>query len=141
MLNAFRAYGAARITTVGTSTANDPDAQLACAEAASAIDEMKCILHRNYAEIDEAARRGQLPTEEQRLLYRYQSSVVAERCLEIAAKLFKGAGGSGLYATQSFGRIYNDLIAARQHVSNQSQVSGRGFGAVLLGLPNRDPMI
>jgi 3-hydroxy-9,10-secoandrosta-1,3,5(10)-triene-9,17-dione monooxygenase len=141
MLNDFRAYGASRITTVGTSTANDPDAQLACAEAASAIDEMKCILHRNYAEIDASARRGELPTEEQRLLYRYQSSVVAERCLEIAAKLFKGAGGSGLYATQSFGRIYNDLIAARQHVSNQSQVSGRGLGAVLLGLPNRDPMI
>jgi 3-hydroxy-9,10-secoandrosta-1,3,5(10)-triene-9,17-dione monooxygenase len=141
MLKDFRAYGAARITTVGTSTANDPDAQLACAEAASAIDEMRCILHRNFAEIDAYASRGEIPTEEQRLLYRYQSSVVAERCLEVAAKLFKGAGGSGLYATQSFGRIYNDLIAARQHVSNQSQISGRGYGAVLLGLPNRDPMI
>ncbi len=141
MLNDFRAYGAARITTVGTSTANDPDAQLACAEAASAIDEMKCILHRNFGEIDAYARKGELPTTEQRLLYRYQSSVVAERCLTIAAKMFKGAGGSGLYATQSFGRIYADLIAARQHVSNQSQVSGRGYGGVLMGLENRDPMI
>ncbi|MDB5393145.1 MAG: flavin-dependent monooxygenase [Rhodospirillales bacterium] len=141
MLNDFRAYGAARITTTGTSTANDPDAQLACAEAASAIDEMKYVLRRNFNEIDEAARRGELPTTEQRLLYRYQSSVVAERCLGLAAKLFKGAGGSGLYATQSFGRIYADLIAARQHVSNQSQISGRGYGAVLLGLPNHDPMI
>jgi 3-hydroxy-9,10-secoandrosta-1,3,5(10)-triene-9,17-dione monooxygenase len=141
MLNDFRAYGAARITTVGTSTANDPDAQLSCAEAAAAIDEMKCILHRNYAEIDAYARRGENPPEEARLLYRYQSSEVADRCLTIAAKMFKSAGGSGLYATQSFGRIYADLIAARQHVSNQSQISGRGYGAVLLGLPNRDPMI
>jgi len=141
MLNDFRAYGAARITTVGSSTANDPDAQLACAEAASAIDEMKCILHRNFGEIDAAARKGELPTTEQRLLYRYQSSVVAERCLNIASKLFKGAGGSGLYGSLSFGRIYADLIAARQHVSNQSQVSGRGYGGVLMGLENRDPMI
>ncbi len=141
MLNDFRAYGAARITTVGTSTANDPDAQLACAEAASAIDEMKYILKRNFAEIDAAARKGELPPTEQRLLYRYQSSVVAERCLGLAAKMFKGAGGSGLYATQSFGRIYADLIAARQHVSNQSQITGRGYGAVLLGLENKDPMI
>ncbi len=141
MLNDFRAYGAARITTVGTSTANDPDAQLACAEAASAIDEMKCILHRNFGEIDAYARKGELPTTEERLLYRYQSSVVAERCLSIAAKMFKGAGGSGLYATQSFGRIYADLIAARQHVSNQSQISGRGLGGVLMGLENKDPMI
>jgi len=126
---------------VGTSTANDPDAQLASAEAASAIDEMKCILHRNFADIDAHARRGEQPSEEQRLLYRYQSSVVAERCLELAAKIFKCAGGSGLYNSLSFGRIYADLIAARQHVSNQSQISGRGYGAVLLGLPNRDPMI
>lgn len=141
MLNEFRAYGAARITTVGTSTANDPDAQLSCAEAASAIDEMKCILHRNYAEIDDYARRGENPPEEKRLLWRYQSSVVAERCLTLAGKMFKSAGGSGLYNSLSFGRIYSDMIAARQHVSNQSQVSGRGYGAVLLGLPNKDPMI
>jgi 3-hydroxy-9,10-secoandrosta-1,3,5(10)-triene-9,17-dione monooxygenase len=141
MLDDFRAYGAARITTVGSSTANDPDAQLACAEAASEIDEMKLVLRRNFGEIDAAARRGELPTTEQRLLYRYQSSVVAERCLNAAAKMFKSAGGSGLYASQSFGRIYADLIAARQHVSNQSQVGGRGFGAVLLGLENKDPMI
>lgn len=141
MLDDFRAYGAARITTVGSSTSNDPDAQLACAEAASAIDEMKYVLRRNFGEIDAAARNGELPTTEQRLLYRYQSSVVAERCLNAAAKLFKCGGGSGLYSTQSFGRIYADLIAARQHVSNQSQVSGRGYGAVLLGLENKDPMI
>jgi len=141
MLNEFRAYGAARITTVGSSTANDPDAQLAAAETASAIDEMKYILHRNYADIDAHAKRGEAPSEEVRLLYRYQSSVVAERCLELAAKMFKCCGGSGLYNSLSFGRIYSDLIAARQHVSNQSQISGRGYGAVLLGLPNRDPMI
>ena len=55
--------------------------------------------------------------------------------------MFKSMGGSGLFATQPFGRIYADLIAARQHVSNQSQVSGRGYGAVLLGLENKDPMI
>jgi 3-hydroxy-9,10-secoandrosta-1,3,5(10)-triene-9,17-dione monooxygenase len=102
---------------------------------------MKTILHRNYADIDAHARRGAAPPEETRLLYRYQSSVVAERCVELAAKMFKCCGGSGLYTTQSFGRIYADLIAARQHVSNQSQISGRGYGAVLLGLPNQDPMI
>jgi 3-hydroxy-9,10-secoandrosta-1,3,5(10)-triene-9,17-dione monooxygenase len=141
MLNAFRDYGARRITTVGTSTAHDPDAQLACAEALSGIDEMKCVLHRNFAEIDAYARRGEQPPQSARLLYRYQSSVVADRCLDLAARLFKGAGGSGLYANQAFGRIYTDLIAARQHVSNQCQVSGRGLGATLLGLENRDPMI
>ena len=141
LLDAFRAYGAARITTVGSSTARDPDAQLACAEAASAIDEMKSILHRNFSVLDQYAREGTNPPTELRLLYRYQSSVIAERCVELAAKIFKCTGGSGLFGTQPFGRIYADLIAARQHVSNQSQITGRGFGAVLLGLENQDPMI
>jgi len=141
LLDSFRAYGAARITTTGASTARDPDAQLVCAEAAAAIDEMKCILHRNYAVLDDYARRGEQPPVELRLLYRFQSSAVADRCLDIAARMFKCTGGSGLFATQPFGRIYADLIAARQHVSNQSQINGRGYGAVLLGLENQDLML
>jgi hypothetical protein len=46
-----------------------------------------------------------------------------------------------LFDLYPFGRIYADLIAARQHVSNQSQVSGRNWGAVMLGLDNPDPQI
>ena len=141
MLDAFRAYGAARITTTGSSTAKDPDAQLVCAEAAAAIDEMKMTLHRNFNVLDECARAGKQATIEQRLLFRYQTSAVAERAEQIATKMFKCTGGSGLFETQPFGRIYADLIAARQHVANQSQITGRGYGAVLLGLENTELML
>src|SRR6185369_13749362 len=88
MLDAFRDYGGKRITTVGSSTSKDPDAQLVCAEAAAAIDEMKEILHRNFKVMDDYAREGKSPPVELRLLYRYQSSAVAERCLTIAGKMF-----------------------------------------------------
>ena len=141
MLEAFRAYGAARITTSGAPTARDPDAQLICAEAASAIDEMREILHRNFRILGDFARAGQQASIEQRLLFRYQTSAVSERTLDIAAKMFKCVGGSGLFATHPFGRIYADLIAARQHVANQSQVNGRGYGGVLLGLENKELML
>jgi hypothetical protein len=46
-----------------------------------------------------------------------------------------------LFDSQPFGRIYTDLIAARQHVSNQGQVFGRNLGATLLGLENPDPQV
>ena len=107
----------------------------------AAIDEMKTILHRNFATFDEYALKGEQAPTELRLLYRHQSSSVADRCLELAQRMFKSMGGSGLFATQPFGRIYADLIAARQHVSNQNQITGRGYGAVLLGLENQDLML
>ena len=141
LLDGFREYGATRIGTTGAPTARDPDAQLACAEAAAAIDEMTATLHRNFARMEYHARRNEQTPLELRLQYKYQSAAVADRCVEAAAKLFKCVGGSGLFDTHPFGRIYADLIAARQHVSNQSQVSGRNWGAVQLGLDNPDPQI
>lgn len=141
MLDAFTAYGSKRIGTTGSSTAKDPDAQRACAEAANAIDEMKLILYRNFDVLRGYAERGENAPTDQRLFFKYQCSLVAERCLDLAGKLFRSAGGHGIYETMPMGRIYADLITARQHVSNQSQVSGRSYGAVLLGLENPDMQV
>ena len=140
-LDAFRDYGAKRIGTTGASTARDPDAQLACAETLAAIDEMKATMHRNFEVQRAFAERGEQTPLDQRLLFKYQSAAVAERCLELAGKLFRCLGGSGAYESQPFGRLYSDLIMARQHVSNQAPVSGRNLGATLLGLANPDPQI
>ena len=141
LLDGFRDYGAKRIGTTGVATAHDPDAQLACAVAAAAIDEMKTTLHHNFSRMEYHARRGEETPLPLRLQFKYQSAAVADRCLDCAAALFRCVGGSGLFESHPFGRIYADLIAARQHVSNQSQVSGRYFGATLLGLENPDPQI
>lgn len=140
-VDAFREYGAKRIGTTGSATARDPDAQLACAEAVAAIEEMKATLHRHYGVMYDHARRGEETPLPLRLHYKYQTAAVADRCLDIAGKMFKCVGGSGIFETYPFGRIYADLIAARQHVSNQSQVSGRNFGGTLMGLDNADPQI
>jgi 3-hydroxy-9,10-secoandrosta-1,3,5(10)-triene-9,17-dione monooxygenase len=141
MLDAFIDYGAKRVGTTGAKTAQDPDAQLACAEAVCTLEEMKAAIHRNYAVMFDYAQRGEETPIELRLQFKYQSAVVADRCIYVAAKLFRSVGGSGIFETHSFGRLYQDLLAARQHVSNQSQVSGRNFGGTLLGLDNADPQI
>jgi len=141
MLDAFREYGAKRIGTTGSATANDADAQLICAETFVAIEEMKAALYNNYATMFEYAKRGQETPLQQRLQIKYQGAAVAERCLNLASKIFRCLGGTGMYDQFPFGRIYTDMIAARQHVSNQSQVSGRNFGATLLGLDNSDLQI
>lgn len=141
MLDAFIEYGTKRVGTTGARTAQDPDAQLACTEAVCALEEMKTTLRHNYGVMFDYAQRGMETPLDLRLQYKYQSAAVADRCIEVAAKLFRCVGGTGIFEAYPFGRLYQDLLAARQHVSNQSQVSGRNYGATRLGLDNADPQI
>lgn len=141
MLDAFLDYGGKRVGTTGAKTAADPDAQLACAEAVYAIEELTATMHRSYAKMFDYAKKNEQTPLAQRIQYKYQTAVVADRCVEVAAKIFRCVGGTGIFEQYPFGRIYQDLLVARQHVSNQSQVSGRNFGATLLGLENGDPQI
>jgi 3-hydroxy-9,10-secoandrosta-1,3,5(10)-triene-9,17-dione monooxygenase len=141
MLDAFLAYGAARVGR-GGRTAHDPVVQLAVAEAAAAIDEMKTILLRDFRNLEAFAERGEMPPLALRMEYKFHSALVAERCSNLAARLFKATGGIGIYADQPFGRMLADINAGRQHISNQFEQVGRSFGAVMLaGDPGKDLML
>jgi 3-hydroxy-9,10-secoandrosta-1,3,5(10)-triene-9,17-dione monooxygenase len=141
MLDAFLRYGATRVGR-GGATAADPVAQLAVAETAAAIDEMKTILGRDFRTLADYAQRGELPPLPLRMQYKFHSALVAERCSNLAARLFRATGGIGIYADQPFGRMLADINAGRQHISNQFEPIGRGFGAVLLGgAPGKDLML
>ena len=72
MLDAFLRYGAARVGR-GGRTADDPVAQLAVAETAAAIDEMKTILMRDFATLMDYAQRGELPPFPLRMEYKLHS--------------------------------------------------------------------
>ncbi|HEY4405216.1 MAG TPA: acyl-CoA dehydrogenase family protein [Xanthobacteraceae bacterium] len=141
MLDAFLAYGAARVSR-GGRTADDPVAQLAVAEAAAAIDEMKTILLRDFRTLAAFAERGELPPLKLRMEYKLHSALVAERCSTLAARLFRATGGIGIYSDQPFGRMLADINAGRQHISNQYELIGRAYAAVLLGgEPGKDLML
>ena len=141
MLDAFLRYGAARVSR-GGRTADDPVAQLVVAEAAAAIDEMKTILLRDFRALAAYAERGEMPPLALRLEYKFHSAVVAERCSNLANRLFRATGGVGIYADQPFGRMLADINAGRQHISNQFEQVGRAWAAVMLGgEPGKDLML
>jgi 3-hydroxy-9,10-secoandrosta-1,3,5(10)-triene-9,17-dione monooxygenase len=141
MLDAFVHYGSARVSR-GAKTADDPTARLAVAETAAAIDEMKTVLLRDFRTLSDYAGRGEMPPLSLRLEYKFHSALVAERCANLAARLFRASGGAGLYAEQPFGRMLADINAARQHISNQYEPLGRTLGAVMLGgAPPKDLML
>jgi 3-hydroxy-9,10-secoandrosta-1,3,5(10)-triene-9,17-dione monooxygenase len=138
MLAALIDYNRDRISRAGGRSAENPFVQLLCAESAAAIDEMRTALHRNFATLHDYARRGETPPLELRLQYKFQSSAVIERCTRLASRMFKATGAGGLSDDLPFGRILADLMAARQHISNQYDFYGSNWGAAMFGLENKD---
>ena len=141
MLNAFMDYGKTRITRAGGRSSENPFVQMLCAETAAAIDEMKATLHRNFASLHDHARRGEMPPVGERLQYKFQSTAVTERCTLLASRIFKATGAAGLSDDLPFGGILADLMAGRQHISNQFEYVGSNWGGVMFGLENKDLML
>jgi 3-hydroxy-9,10-secoandrosta-1,3,5(10)-triene-9,17-dione monooxygenase len=140
MLDAFLRYGSLRVAR-GARAVDDPSVQLVVAEVAAAIDEMKTILFRNLDRLRDYAERGELPPLRDRIAYKFHSALVGERCSLLASRLFKAAGGAGLYADLPFGRVLADITAGRQHISNQYDAIGRNFGAALFGIEEQKDLM
>jgi 3-hydroxy-9,10-secoandrosta-1,3,5(10)-triene-9,17-dione monooxygenase len=138
-LNVFCEYGSKRVSTNDLSrTAEDPAAALASADAALAIDDMRLVLHRNFAAMMDKLGRGEPLDLNDRIHYRYQSAAVAGRCAEHIDRLLHACGGQGIYNDKSIGRFFVDIHAARLHYANNAERFGRNYGGVLLGLGNSD---
>jgi 3-hydroxy-9,10-secoandrosta-1,3,5(10)-triene-9,17-dione monooxygenase len=133
-VDVYRGYAAKRATPRGR-TADDPIAQLACAEAAALADELKLVLRHNLGELMAYAERREEPPMDRRLKYKFHSAWGVERCGLAALKLFKASGAHAIRTDLPFGRIVADLNAGRQHVSNQPEYFGRSWGGMLLGGP------
>ena len=102
---------------------------------------MKTTLHRNFRNLHAYARRGETPPLDERLQYKFQSTAVTERCTLLAARIFKATGAAGLAEELPFGGILADLMAGRQHISNQYDYVGSSWGGVMFGLENKDLMV
>lgn len=138
MTNEFVNYGSGKVSAFGGKTAEDPTSQLIVGEALSAIDEMKALLFRNMDTLRDYAERGEIPTVEQRLRYKFQASEVANRCALLGARLYRSSGGSGLFNDHPFARLLANINAGRQHIVNQYEMYGSNYGACVMGRANED---
>ncbi|NSX17640.1 flavin-dependent monooxygenase [Cupriavidus taiwanensis] len=138
-LDDFVAYADGRVSSNGGGkTAEDGGAQMACASAQVAIDEMRTMLERNFDELLAVARNsGQVDTP-RRLHFRFQSAQVAERCAQLANGLLRYAGGNGIYHSNPMVRRFLDLHAARAHYANNLDRFGQNLGGVMMGRANTD---
>ena len=141
-LDAFVDYAQVRVSSNTFSrTAEDPDVQLVIAETKSAIDEMKTTLNRNFGVLMGKTRAGEPLDLDERLLFRFQSGQILERCSALISRMFYSCGALGIYRTGPICRTFADIHSGRTHIANNSAATGRNMGAVMLGLPNTDTFI
>ena len=141
-LDLFLESGAHRLSNNSFASASgDPDVQMLIAETQSAIDEMKTILFRNFAVLNEAARKGESADLETRLRFRFQSAQISGRCCALISRIFALSGADAIYRGNPIARAFCDIHAGRTHVANNPNTVGRNVGGVMLGAPNTDSFI
>ena len=137
----FRERAAAHVGKHGAKTAEDPNAQVAVAEAMMTTDQLKLVLFRNYARIVQCARTGERMPVEERLMQRAQASQVPKVCARMADELLRACAASGTFRGNPVERVFRDIHQARAHIANNTDAYARAHGAVMLGLPNADPFV
>ncbi len=141
-LDAFRGYATKRVSSNDFSrTSDDPDAQVVMAETASAIDEMKTTLNRNFGVLMSQARSETPFDLEQRLMFRFQSGQILDRCAELISRMFYSCGAQGTYRSSPLVRTFVDIHTGRTHIANNPFKVARNYGGFMLGNPNTDTFI
>jgi 3-hydroxy-9,10-secoandrosta-1,3,5(10)-triene-9,17-dione monooxygenase len=138
-LDAYRAIAARRIAAGdGSKVAEDAAAQLVCAGAATTLDEVRVVLHRNMDELMALARADEDIPLERRVRFRFDSSSAVVKCVAAVDDLFAQSGGRAIFLDSPMLRYFLDAHAARAHYANNPDKPGRNLGGVLLGLKNAD---
>lgn len=121
-----------------TKLAQDSTTQMRIAEARNSLEEMTTILMANFDAMMAAVRAGQSIPLADRVLYRYQASLVIEKSIAVVDSLFSSAGGSSVFQGSAIQQRFLDIHTARAHVANNPTAFARNLGAVVLGHPNTD---
>jgi 3-hydroxy-9,10-secoandrosta-1,3,5(10)-triene-9,17-dione monooxygenase len=99
---------------------------------------MKLTLIRNYEAMMVCCRAGVPIPIEDRVRYRYDSAVVADRCLALSSKMLKAAGSGGIRLDSELLAFHLDILASQAHVANHSTPFASNLGGVVFGEENAD---
>lgn len=121
-----------------TKLAGDVGTNERIAFAANGIDEMEAILMRNFDKMMDYVNAGEEIPMDERILYRYQSSLIIEKAMAVVDHLFNVAGGGSVFLGSDIQQRFLDIHTARAHVANNPTSFARNLGATHLGVDNAD---
>ena len=125
-------------STDPTKLAGDVDTQVRIASVRNTISELESVMFRNF-DLMEAANWK--PSIEDRVLYRYQASLVIEKAIDAIDTLFDVAGGRSVFNDHPLQNLWHDIHIARCHVANSPTGFARNLGSVTLGMDNADVFV
>ena len=129
----------AKTRAVGpTKMKNDPFARGLATEVHTAIQEMKLTMNCNFDAMMACTRAGQDIAVDDRVRYRYDSGVVADRCVELSGRMLKAAGSGGIRIGSELLARHLDILASQAHVANNSVPFATNMGGILFGEENID---
>jgi 3-hydroxy-9,10-secoandrosta-1,3,5(10)-triene-9,17-dione monooxygenase len=117
---------------------DDPFARKLAAEVKASIEEMKLTMLRNFDAMMACTRAGAPIPVEDRIRYRYDSAVVADRCVDLSGKMLKAAGSSGIRHGSPLLARHLDILASQAHVANHVTPFAVNMGGVMFGADNMD---
>lgn len=126
---------ATRVSTFNASkVAGHATTQLRLAETGAAVDAARYMLIANADEATRIATAGQPPSVDQKMRWRRDGAYAATLAGNAANQLYRGTGGSAIYAANPLQRQYRDMNAGLSHIGVSMDVNGVGYGRVALGL-------
>jgi len=117
---------------------DDPFARQLAAEVRASIEEMKLTMIRNFDAMMACCRAGEPIPIEDRVRYRYDSAVVADRCLALSGRMLKAAGSGGVREGSELLAFHLDILCSQAHVANHSNPFANNLGGILFGEENAD---
>ena len=125
-------------TTDMTKFAGDVETQERLAKVLNTIGELEAVRYHNFDKMEAASWK---PTLEDRIMYRYQASIVIDKAIEAIDTLFEVAGGRSVFNGHPLQQLWHDIHIARCHVANNPTAFARNLGSVALGMENKDVFI
>ena len=125
-------------TTDMTKFAGDVETQERLAKVLNTIGELEAVMYHNFDKMEAASWQ---PTLEDRIMYRYQASIVIDKAIEAIDTLFEVAGGRSVFNGHPLQQLWHDIHIARCHVANNPTAFARNLGSVALGMENKDVFI
>jgi len=99
---------------------------------------MKRTMFANFDAMMDCARAGQPISIDDRVQYRFDSAVVADRCAELSARMLKAVGSKGIFLGNGVLERHLDIMASQAHVANNVNMYANNFGGVQFGNDNTD---
>lgn len=121
-----------------TKLAGDVETQERIARVMNTIAELEAVMFHNFDKMEAADWK---PSIEERVLYRYQASLVIEKAIDAIDLLFDVAGGRSVFHGHPLQNLWHDIHIARCHVANNPTAFGRNLGGIQLGVENKDVFI